>query len=625
MSCHRALLAVMLAAAVAPLAARQEPTRIRTRTELTTVQFLAVAADGRPIVDLKPQEVTLRIDGRERPLKLLEFVRLASASIGGDPAPKLLPAPYATNRPLDAGRLVTIILAHESIRAGREQSIKEAASRFIAGLSPRDRVSIVTLPRGRVEVDFTSDRAKLTGYLSRFVGQAPDNPSEADRLCRTRLTLNGTSDLLRGLAAIEGPKTVIVIASGLMPPKRDGTLTSAKQGWAPGACELVTRDFDEVGETAASAGAHVYVIQPADIRMDTGRPSSDGMTRPTGGIRGDARAAFADPTASRFAAEDDELMGLQNLASITGGELFRLTAAPAADVFARIARESSGYYVAAFEPDAGERNAQTHSLAIRISRDHVRVRTRPQIVIARPASPGTAPAPQTLLRAPDVHRDLLMRVTAYTARETGSDVRILAAAEPLDPGVKVAAAAFGVFGEGGRLLKQSTLGRGDIRDGALIEAALPVRPGEYRLRVALVDAEGRTGTADVYVDARLADAGPLKTSGIALGVTRDGVFVPRMEFGGEPIAVAYLEVYGRAPKPDSVGVAIEIGETLDGPPLGTLPARVVQSDTDPDRRVVMAAIPISGLLRGDFVVRAVVSIDGARAGTVQRTLRKIQS
>jgi hypothetical protein len=66
---------------------------------------------------------------------------------------------------------------------------------------------------------------------------------------------------------------------------------------------------------------------------------------------------------------------------------------------------------------------------------------------------------------------------------------------------------------------------------------------------------------------------------------------------------------------------MEIGETLGGPPLGTIPARVSQAD-EAGRRVVTAVIPIGGLLPGDFVVRAVVAIDGKPVGRVIRTLRK---
>ncbi len=324
---------------------------------------------------------------------------------------------------------------------------------------------------------------------------------------------------------------------------------------------------------------------------------------------------------SRFARATDELNGLQNLAGVTGGELFRLVTTPPDAVFTRVARESAGYFVATFEPDVSERNGQPHHLSVRTSREHVTVRGGSQVLIAR-AEPAVPPTPQNLLRDAPLHRELPLRVTAYPSRDASGDgVRILAVAEPLDPAAKLTGASFGVFGSEGRLIARSTTAAGDLASRPLL-AAIPVPAGGYRVRVSAVDALGRSGTADFELEARLVDAGPLKASGLALGVLRAGSFEPRMEFDRDASAVVYLELYGRAPRREAIGVTIEVGETLDGPPLGNIPARVSPSETDPDRHVVMALIPIGGLLPGEFLVRAVVTVDGTPVGQVLRTLRK---
>jgi VWFA-related protein len=618
------LAAITLLALVAPAVgpAAQQPPVFRTGVELVPVTFLAVAEDGRPIPDLKPHEVSIRVDNRERKIASLEFVRLAGAPIGGSPMPKPLPLPFGSNRLLDAGRTVLIVVAHESISAGKERPAKEAAIRFLSRLSPRDRVGLVLIPRGRVDVDLTTDHDRVGAALGRVVGQAPENPSESDRLCRSRLTLHGMADLLRSLAAIDGPKVVVFISSGLMPPKRDGPLTTSRSNWAPGFCELVTQDYDAVGVGAGLARANFYVIQPEDLRVDSGRPPTDSMSRvQAGGPPDPGRKAFADPSVSRFATSDDELNGLQNLTGVTGGEIFRLMSTPPDEAFARVARESAGYYVATFEPEAAERNGQPHHLSVRALRDHVTVRAGPQVSIARWEMPA-APAPQAVLRDPPLRRELPLRVTAYPAREpSGHGIRILAVAEPIDSTAKLTGAAFGVFGPEDRLVARSTSTADDLRTRPLL-AAIPVTAGSYRVRVAATDALGRAGSADFELDARLTDAGPLKASGLALGVVRANAFEPRMEFGNDAGAVGYLELYGSGPRRDALGVTIEIGETSDGPPLGSIPARVSQPD-DTGRRVVTAIIPIGGLLPGDFIVRAVITIDGKPVGSVVRTLRKV--
>jgi VWFA-related protein len=607
----------------AGLAAAQTPV-LRTRVDLTRVIFLAVAPDGRPVPDLKPDEVAIRVNNRDRKLASLEFVRLAGASIGADAVPRPLPQPYGSNRLLDAGRTVLLLLAHESISAGKERPVKEAARRFIATLSPRDRVALVLIPRGRVDVDFTTDHARVLERLERFVGQAPQNPSESDVLCRTRLTLGGTADLLNSLGPLDGAKTVVFIASGLMPPKRDGTM-GARVLWAPGACELQARDFDAVGVAAGLAAAQFYVVQPEDLRIDSGRPPTDGMTRQApGGPPDPGRRAFSDPSASRFARSDDELHGLQNLAGVTGGEMFRLTSISPDAVFARVARESSGYYLAAFEPDAAERNGQPHRLEVRVAREHVLVRAGGQIQIGR-NDEDAPPTPQAVLASPAVRRSLPLRITAYPSRDpSNGGVRILAVAESLDPSAKLTGAAVGVFGPEGRLVARTTIPPGELRAATLL-AAIPVSPGPYRVRVAAIDDAARSGTADYEIDARLGELGPLRASGLALGTAVGGSLEARLEFVREPAAVAYLELYGPLGRRGATTVSVEIGETLDGPPLGTLPAQLTTSKDDPSRHIVTAVIPLGGLLPGDFIVRAVVSIDGKVAGRTVRTLRKAVS
>lgn len=346
------------------------------------------------------------------------------------------------------------------------------------------------------------------------------------------------------------------------------------------------------------------------------------MTRvQPGGPPDPGRAAFENPTASRFATADDELAGLQNLAGVTGGELYQLTSLTPDAVFARIGRESSGYYVATFEPDASERNGQPHGVAVRVARERTAVRTGSQVLIAR-AEERQAATPQALLRDGAVHRALPLRLTAYPSLDSVSGgVRVLAVAEHLEPATKLTGVACGLLGAEGRLVARSTTPDDQLASSPVL-AAMPIAPGAYRVRVAAVDAAGRRGTADFEVDARLIGAGPLKSSGLALGVRRAGSFEPVLEFTRDAMAVVYLELYGRLPRRDALSVNVEIGETLDGPPLGRIATQVSQSEEDPERYVVTAAIPIGGLQAGDFLVRAVINIDGKPVGRVMRTLRK---
>src|SRR5262252_10559793 len=43
-----------------------------------TIDFLALGRDGNPIVDLKPEEVTLKVDGKTRQLRSLTLVSVGT-------------------------------------------------------------------------------------------------------------------------------------------------------------------------------------------------------------------------------------------------------------------------------------------------------------------------------------------------------------------------------------------------------------------------------------------------------------------------------------------------------------------------------------------------------------------
>jgi hypothetical protein len=151
-----------------------------------------------------------------------------------------LPPPFGSNVRTDAGRTAVIIVERESIRAGKERPVMEALDRFLGRLSSVDRVGLVTVPHGRVEVDLTADKARVRELLPRLTGQAPqDAPGvtqaalDSDKACRSRLTLNTLNGFLQEFSRIDGPKTIIFVSSGLMPPRRDGPMTGP-----PGQCEI---------------------------------------------------------------------------------------------------------------------------------------------------------------------------------------------------------------------------------------------------------------------------------------------------------------------------------------------------------------------------------------------------
>lgn len=561
---------------------------------LVTFDFLAVEAEGRPIPDLRREELTLKIGGHTREVRSLELIRVST----GAPAAGAIAPPFATNRH-DAGRTVLIVFNHDSIRPGKERQAVEGATRFLDSLSRSDRVGLLTMPNGRIAQEVSTDHARVRESLQRITGQASPQASDSDRSCMTRLTLETMTGVLESLTIAPGPKTIAFVSSGLLTPRRDAPLTAP-----PGMCEIKLEHFQDLGRAASAASAHFYVIQPEDFQVDSGR------------------AAFVDPTASRFRSNDDELTGLSSLAGVTGGEMFRLSAQNVDKVFERIARESSAYYLVAFEPAASERNGSSHRVELAVSRPDATLRVRPHLTIAKPSERRKSSiTPQAMLRDFRGYDELPLRLTAYASpNPVDSKVMVTAVAEPIDTTEPITSAAFGLIDPKGRLVAQWTADPRQLESIPIIAAGLAA-PGDYRLRAAAIDAAGRRGMVEYELTSRVPTAGDLKMSGVVLGVSRGGRFVPRLQFAADPAAMVYAELYGTPPAGRNVTAKVEVTKSEEGPPIMSLRAHVGPT-SDPERRIISGTIAVGALPPADYLVRAIVSVDEQPALVATRTLRK---
>jgi VWFA-related protein len=575
----------------------QQSEPFRAAVDLVRLEFLALAQDGQPVTDLAAGDVTLKIDGRPRDIRSFQFVRLGSGSAARTAVPaKLLSAPFGTNALDDSGRTVVIILETDSIRANVAQQATGAAAEFVTGLSPRDWVGLVTMPYGGILVEPTRDHERILKTLPTITGQASQQTTDSDRACRTRTTLNALADHFSGLAQLEGPKTIIFISSGMSLPRRDAPMSGP-----PGPCEIRSEHYDAVGIAAALARANVYVVKPDDFVIDS------------------AKNAFADPTASRFRSSDDELAGIQSLAGVTSGVLLRLTPSDRS-AFARIRRESAGYYLVGFEPRSNERNGSQHRVEFNVARAGARIKALPSVMIAKGDGRRPALTPQAMLRDAKSYPDLPLRVVGLSSPNPGdTKLTVVALVEPVDRSVTLESAAFGLIDQRSRLVAQWTANARELGSLPVTSAGL-ASPGRYRLRVAAIDTAGRRGSADYEVVAEPVTAGGLTFSTMVLGVSYERSFVPKLQFVREPTANGSFELLGPPPA-GTLSVALELAASEDGAALARVPGAIVATQ-NPDRRRATGVVPIGQLPPGDYVLRAIVSLDGQPIATLIRILRK---
>lgn len=592
------LLALLVGVQVAGIVAQQKAPPERG-VELLAVDFAAVMRDGQPVTDLKAEEVTVKVGGRARTVRSLRLISFTEApSTAVDSTADTLPLPFGTNATSEGGRALVLAIDDDSFRPGRESLLRDAVEALLKRLRPRDRMSVVTMPYGGVKVPFTTDHARVRSAVSRIVGRAPSGETGSDLACRTGRTLESLVGFLGTLGVRAEPATVMFITSGLAAPRRDAPVTRA-----PGMCELRSEVFAQVGTAAGAARAQFYVIQPGD-ELNRGTVHRENIA------------------GAGFLGSDNPIEGIEHLAGVTGGKMLQLSNA-AETALDRVMRETSAHYVATIDPQSNDRSGRSQQLEIKVRRSGVELRSRPHITFATPTPTlgrGSAqPSPRDMLSVIEVFRDLPLRATGYASLETdGEKMRVMTIAEPVEPGVKLGTLVAALFDADGKLVSHWSATSAELQRTPVI-GAMPVTSGVYRLRVAAIDTTGRSGTADYDVTAEIAKTGPLKLSSIVLGLSREGTFVPRLQFTDEPVAIGYVEMYG-APAGARVTASLELAATVNGPALVTVPLAI--QGTGENRYVAKGALPIGAVPPGDYIVRALVGLEGHPMTRVVRTLRK---
>jgi hypothetical protein len=579
----RALLAHLAGAALVAMLPAAATAQTQ-RSGAVKIDFRALGEDGVPVADLKAEELSLKINGKVRPVHSLSLFRTTrggdAASAGGS-----LPPAYATNAGGVNGRTIHILIDDDSLSPGREGQVREAV-RLIAGeMGPADRLGILT-PQGQVNMRPGGDATKVRLAVDGLAGRASVNETVSDAQCRTLRVLAALGSML----AITGgtPTTIVVFSGGMSPPTVKqvavGSLNSAAA--TNDICPVRPEDFQNIGSLAGTAQADLYLFHV-----------TEGMV-------------------NRSTAQD---AGFESLAGVTGAEFIRLSGSPQAPV-SRMLRETGAYYVASFEPEPSERSGLPLRVELRSTREKVKLRARPAIEIPK-VSAKSAASPKDMLRSAAAYHDLPLRAAAYASRNpAGEDVMVVALFEGIEPEASITAASIGLFDDKNTLKKQWSAEKNDLAKRPVM-AALTAPPGTYRMRVAAVDGTGRTGTTDYELKAEVPRADPLKLSALVLGTQQQGGgFAPRLDFAGESIAIGMIEIYG-VPKGSAVTVDLDVADSAAGASLATAQTQIAAGRSE-DMRIAFGGFSIASLPPGDYLMRAVVNLDGKPVGKVVRTLRK---
>ena len=640
--------AALLAQTPAPPA--QQPPVFRAGVELLTVDATVVDREGRQVTDLKATDFQVEVDGDARPVVSAEYVKLVDDTpvpVGAKAAVAPTASPdepfFSTNtRILSAGRSILLLVDQGNIRVGQGRMIMRSAAKFVDSLPPADRVAMVAIPQGAL-VDFTSNHERVregllatvglaTPYRGRYhmslteaiataehsdvslrnqlilrecggallsqveavrceieVEQEASEFMQHQRL-QTQASLRAMREVLRSLAALEGPKSVILISEGLV-------------------LEGLGSEVDEIAAIAADVRASLDVMLidvPAVDISESQRPTTPREDR------------------------DKQKEGLESLAGMARGALHNVITS-GENAFARIMRSIAGHYLLAVESRPRDRDGRRHRIQVKSARRGVTVYSRRGfLATTSPGSSSPVEAVRRALRGPLTINDLPMRLATWTYKEPGgARVRLLLTAEIGRNAEQTLDYTTGITfvdrnnRAGATNVEARKLQVSDADPGlAVYSGSLLMEPGTYVLRFAVADSEGRMGSVE-----RKVDVWQMNATGLTVGdlLIAQGTTDPRAAFTApiEPRVAngqlaAMMEVYApNVQSMDGLQATLDVLATEKAPPLASAAMRVAAGDT-PEVAVLQGLLNTTTLPPGRYLARATVSHAGKAQGHIVR-------
>ncbi len=557
----------------------------------------ALTGAGQPVTDLKPEELTIRADGKDRKVQSLELVTVPTgtppaAGPAKPAAAAALPAPYASNAaaaPSAAGgREFLFILDEEGVGPGREPAVRDAVTQLLSSAAASDRFGLISLRQGGFDVP-ASPAGIVGDTLAKFVGGGSPKETVPDMVCRTKRAMQTLTAALRASSV---GRTIVMISPGLpgsptgVQPMRK-TTGDASQSEFSDVCQIRSNDFDALSAAAAASPANIYMLH------------------------------YPDGLAAVMNVREAQ-QGLENITGSINGEWIRISGGNS-PALGRILTETSSYYLATLD----QSSAASRRVDVRTSREGIKISARPTGAADGSAAGAAAKAgsPRDMIRVPTVYREVPIRAAGFVSRQPGAkEMKVVALFEPEDPAAKLTAAIVALFDDKGNLKAQWTAQAAELGRSPIV-AALTAAPGKYRMRVAASDSAGKAGTTDYPLAVELPDAPPVKLSTMLLGVGQGG-FSPKLAFtAADAAAIGFIEIYGVS-KDAKVETTFEIIKP-DGEVMGNGQGTVGAGPGD-DARIAYGGFGIATLEPGDYTMRVTISVDGKQAGVASRTLRKLK-
>lgn len=544
---------------------------VRITTNLVQVDAVITDKNGKPLTDLKPEEIQLFENNRQRKITNFSYITGDTDSSTSKSSAGNNEVPLHRLRPEDVRRTIALVVDDLGLSFQSTNFVRRALKQFVdQQMRAGDLVAIIRTSGGIGALQqFTSDKRQLYAaidHIKWYAGGraqagafAPIGPPTPGKLggevdaknkeleeFRSDLfavgTLGAISYVVRGLSDLPGRKSILLISDGFKigdveDPGRNGRTFQRLQ-------QLIdqTSRASVVINTINATGLQARSLSAEDSMADAS--SGSGARTPD-----DVAQTLRDRGNDAF----DSQGGLDYLAEETGGISIRNSNDIAVGIKKII--DERGYYLIGYRPDSTTFDPRTgratfHHLSLKVLRAgkfNVRMRNGFYGVVNDDrSSSAPAGAREQILHAlisPFGAEGVPIRLTSLFANDakTGSFMRSLLHVdgsaltftdEPDDwhqAEFDVVAVTFGADGnivdEVSRVDRLRVRGESYqrvLKAGFVYVLTVPIKkPGAYQLRVALRDhASERVGSSSQFVEVPDIKKRRLEVSGILLGASQ---------------------------------------------------------------------------------------------------------
>jgi VWFA-related protein len=461
--------------------------KLRVDVELATTEVFALDKKGTPVRNLKKEDFELYEDGKRQEILSIDEVNADSegASLGTNPIAES--TPYR-------GKTVLIVFDDSSILTQYIKVSRESARKFVREyMRPQDLFAIAVHSTSmKVLQNFTGNREEVLGAIEQLAGtMGTSGGLYFESLLRALEQINYS------ITRIKGPKTVLIYSQPSSSSAPDSpSIVAGVRGRGPGAKQNPaafspgTPDIDTVYArvlgSARNSDVIFYTVDPGESRGEI----------PTG-------------------------ISLRSLTSATGGSFFD---GGIESELEKLDQRISNYYVLGFQSNNPKHDGAFRKLEIRTELKGVTLKHSPgyqdrrpidvsasakqeQTLLTEVASPGNALQLPILFRpayfydSPRGARVVIaarirMDKTAFKKKggQLGTDLNIMGAAYAEDGSI---AARFSET-------LPITFDREKepkFRKGTLVyRNYFKLRPGKYRLKLAISDESGNLGSMEQFLD-----------------------------------------------------------------------------------------------------------------------------